>query len=138
MSEDGTASGGVFKSLQGLLDTGLLMVENRVELFSVEFQAERCRIAEAIILTAAAVAMGMMTLSLITLTVILLFWESARLAALLGLSGLYLTLTVAAFRSLSVRLKSRTAFAGTLEELKKDRACLATPNSPDSNSANAS
>ena len=136
MSEDRTTSGGVFKSLRGLLSAGLLTVQNRVDLFSVELQEERSRFAEAIILTAAAVALGSLTLSLVTLTVILAFWENALLAALIGLSVLYLTLTITAFRSLTTRLKSRTAFSGTLQELKKDRTCLGTPNSPDSNSAN--
>lgn len=60
--------------------------------------------------TAAVAAFGMMTLTLVTLTVLLAFWENARLAALLGLSGLYLGATAWAGHALRTRLKKRTAF----------------------------
>lgn len=106
-----------------------------VELFSVELQEERCRFAEAIMLTAAIVALVLMTLSLIPFTVMILLWKNARLGALIGVGVLDLVPTIAAFKSLTAKLKGRAAFLGTLQELKKDPACLATPNSPGSNSA---
>jgi uncharacterized membrane protein YqjE len=128
MSEASETKPGVWASLKRILDTLLAAAQNRVELFAVELQEEKCRLVEAILCAAAVAAFGMMTLSLVTFTVVLLFWENGRLPALASLSVLYLVGTVLAWRALQSRLKDRSAFAGTLDELKKDRACLGTDN----------
>ena len=83
---------------------------------------------EAMLCAVAVAAFGMMTLSLVTFTVVLLFWENGRLPALAGLSVLYLVGTALAWRALRTRLKARRAFTGSIEELKKDRSCLETDN----------
>ena len=128
MSEATETKPGVWASLKRILDTLLATAQNRVELFAVELQEEKCRLAEAILCAAAAAALGMMTLTLVTFTVVILFWENGRIPALVGLSMLYLVGTALAWRALRSRLKARSAFTGTLEELKKDRACLDTDN----------
>lgn len=128
MSAPEDTRAGLWSSLQRVLDALLATVENRVELISVELQEEKCRLVEAILLAAGVAAFGMMTLTLITFTLVALFWDSARMTVLVALCVVYLTVTVAAWRALQARLKSRTAFAGTLDELKKDRSCLGTDN----------
>ena len=131
MTEGTEATGakpGVWASLKRLLDTLLATAQNRVELFAVELQEEKCRLVEAMLCAAAVAAFGMMTLTLVTFTVVILFWENGRLPALAGLSVLYLISTALAWRALQSRLKARSAFAGTLDELKKDRACLDSNN----------
>jgi uncharacterized membrane protein YqjE len=117
---------GLWVSLKRILDTLLATAQNRVELFAVELQEEKYRIVEAMLCVAAVAAFGMMTLSLVTFTVVILFWENGRLLALGGLSVLYLIVTMLAWRALQSRLKAASAFAGTIDELKKDRACLGT------------
>ena len=117
MSEATETKPGVWASLQRILDTLLATAQNRVELFAVELQEEKCRLAEAILCAAAAAALGMMTLTLVTFTVVILFWENGRIPALVGLSMLYLVGTALAWRALRSRLKARSAFTGTLEEL---------------------
>lgn len=126
MSDETETKPGVWASLKRILDTLLVTAENRVELFAVELQEEKCRLVEAILCAFAVAAFGMMALSLVTFTVVVLFWENGRFAALVGLSVLYLIGTALAWRALQSRLKARSAFAGTIEELKKDRACLGT------------
>ena len=126
MSEPTETKPGVWASLQRILDALLATAQNRVELFATELEEEKCRLVEAILCTAALIAFGMMTLALVTFTIVILFWENGRLAALVGLSGLYLVGTALAWRALQARLKSQSAFAGTREELRKDRACLET------------
>ena len=128
MSTSGESGRGLWASVKRMGDTVLSMVQNRVELFAVELQEEKCRLVEAILCAAAVAAFGMMTLTLVTITVVVLFWENGRLAALVGLSGFYLLVTAWAWRELQKRLKSGSAFAGTLGELKKDRSSTAEEN----------
>ena len=128
MSEGPETKPGVWASLQRILDALLATAQNRVELFAVELQEEKHRLVEAILCAAAVAAFGMMTLTLVTFTVVILFWENGRLAALAGLSVLYLIGTALAWRALQARLKARSAFASTLDEIKKDRACLEPDN----------
>ncbi|SRR6266540_2531720 len=128
MSEGTETKPGVWASLMRILDTLLATAQNRVELFAVELQEEKCRVVEAMLCAAAVAAFGMMTLTLVTFTVVMLFWENGRLAVLASLSGLYLAGTALAWRVLQSRLKTRSVFAGTVEELKKDCACLGTDN----------
>ena len=128
MSAPGEPAQGIWASLKRLLDTLLATAQNRLELFVVELQEEKCRLIEALLCAAAVAAFGMMTLALVTFTVVAIFWENGRIAALVGLSVTYLVVTALAWRALQKRLKSDSAFSGTLGELKKDRSCLKTEN----------
>ena len=116
----------MWESLQRLVDTGLAIAGNRVELFAVELREEKCRLVEAILCAVAVAALGVMALTLVTFTVVVLLWDNGRMAALAGLAVLYLTGTFFAWRALQRRLKESLAFAATLEQIKKDRACLET------------
>ena len=124
MSEPKESSGGIFSSLRRILDGGLAMAQNRVELFAVELREEKCRLVEMIILASAVVAFGMMTLTLLTFVIVILFWENGRFAALLALSLFYLLATFLAWRGLRARIGNSSAFSATLGEIRKDRACL--------------
>ncbi len=128
MSEPKERAGGLFTSLRGLLDGGLAIAQNRVELLVVELREEKCRLIAIILWASAAVALGMMTLTLLTFVVVILFWEDARVVVLLTLSLLYLLATVLAWRGLRVRLNDSSAFSGILGEVRKDRACLGPEN----------
>jgi uncharacterized membrane protein YqjE len=60
-----------------------------------------------------------------SLTVVYLFWESARLAVLGGLTALYagaLVVIIVAFRRYLARQQS--PFSATRQELGEDRACI--------------
>jgi len=124
MNEDAHKPGGIFASVRRILDGGLAVVQNRLELFAVELGQEKCRLVEAIIWVGAVVACGIMTLTLLTLAVIIMFWQEERVAALLILSGLYLVGTVVAWCKLRAKLAEPSAFSGTVREIKKDRECL--------------
>lgn len=128
MSDDPESKPGVWDSLKRVLDTLLAIGQNRVELFAVEMQEEKHRLAEAILCATAVAGLGLMTLSLVTFTIVVLFWENGRLPALVTLSFLYLAGTGFAWRALRARLDRGGAFAETIAELKKDRACLEPDN----------
>ena len=81
------ASDGVLGSLRRLLDTGLSIGQNRLELLAVELQEEKLRLVQIFILVSAVVAFALMSLTMLSLTLVVLFWESSRLAVLGGLCG---------------------------------------------------
>lgn len=128
MSEAPETKAGVWASLKHLLDTLLATVQNRIELIAVEWQEEKCRLMEALLCAVAVAVFGIMSLTLLTFTIVVLFWENGRLIALGALSLLYLVGTAFAWRALRSHLKARSAFVGTLDEIKKDRTCLSTNN----------
>lgn len=128
MSEASDPKPGLWASLKRILDTLLATAQNRIELLTVEWQEEKCRVVEALLCAMAVAVFSIMALTLGTFLLVAFFWENGRLAALGGLSVLYLIGAVLAWRALQSRLKARSAFAGTLDELKKDRACLHTDN----------
>jgi uncharacterized membrane protein YqjE len=71
----------------------------------------------------------MMTLAFASLTVVYLFWESARLAALGGLTLLYAAALVAIIVALRRYLaRQPVPFAATLQEMTEDRACIRSEN----------
>lgn len=128
MNENSETRPGVWGSLQRILDTLLGTVQNRVELFAVELEEEKCRLIETLLFAAAVAAFGLMALSLATLTIVLLCWENGLLPALAGLSVAFIIGAVVSWRGLQARLKARSAFADTIDEIKKDRSCLAEDN----------
>ncbi len=121
---DAIRSNGVVGTVARVIDTALATVQNRVELFSVELQEEKSRIIEAMLFAGAVLVMGSMTITLLTLAVVMMFSESARLVALSVLGLVYLTVTVVGACMLRTRLKNWVSFQGTIGEIKKDRACL--------------
>ncbi len=121
--------GGFIDSIRSLGDGVLANVQHRFELLSIELQEEKFRLIQTFIWISAAVFTGMMVVTFASLTLVYLFWESARLAALGGLTVVYsgaLVLIVIAFRRFVARQPA--PFADTLQELREDRACTRTEN----------
>ena len=119
-----TDSSGLFRTLRRLADLGVATARNRIELFAVELQAEKCRLVQSLLLAAALIALGTTALTLVTITIVLLFWDHGRLPALMVLSVLFIAATAFLGRAFHKGLHSGPAFSGTLAELEKDRACL--------------
>jgi uncharacterized membrane protein YqjE len=120
---------GFLGSFRVLGDSLLATVHDRLELFSVELHEEKLRLVQIFIWISAAVFTGMMAITFASLTLVYLFWESARLAALGGLTLLYgaaLAVIIAGFRRYLARQPK--PFAATLQELEEDRACIPTGN----------
>ena len=72
-----------------------------------------------------AIFVGVMAVMFASLTLVYLFWESARLAVLAGLTVTYTVLLVGivlAFRRY-LAIQPRP-FAASLQELKADRSCM--------------
>src|SRR5258706_3015799 len=80
---------GLFSSVKRLLNTALAGVENRIELFLVELREERLRVFEVVLLGCAAALLGFMALLMVTVTLVVVFWDSARVPVLVALSACY-------------------------------------------------
>lgn len=118
------SSPGLFSSVKKLLNTALAGVENRIELFLVELREERFRVYDALLLGCAAAVLGFMALLTVTVTLVVIFWDSARVPVLVALSVCYSLGAMTAVWRLKVRLRNWSSFSATVDELKKDRACL--------------
>ncbi len=128
MSETQQTEGGLLGSLKQMLQTASQLLENRVELFLLELKEERLRLVAALLLALAGGVCALMTLVLLTFTIVVVFWDEYRIPALVLLSVAYAAGAVGAFVSLRRRLRRWQAFAASLEQIKKDRACLETKN----------
>ncbi|MBW8781211.1 MAG: phage holin family protein [Verrucomicrobia bacterium] len=129
MEKPPASSAGFIGSLRTLGDGLVAGVEDRLELLSIELHEEKFRLIQTFVWISAAVFTGMMTITFASLTLVYLFWESARLAVLGGLTALYagaLVAIILAFRRYLARQPK--PFAATLEELGVDRACIRNPN----------
>jgi uncharacterized membrane protein YqjE len=116
---------GYLGALRSLGDGFLASVQERLALFTVELQEEKLRLVQTFIWISAAVFSGMMAVTFASLVLVYLFWESARLAILIGLALLYaaaLVTIIVAFRRYLAR--QPRPFAATLHEIGEDRSCI--------------
>jgi uncharacterized membrane protein YqjE len=125
METASSSPAGYLDSLRSLGDGLLASVQDRLELFSVELQEEKFRLILTFVWISAAVFTGMMALAFASLTVVYLFWESARLAVLGVLTAIYtgaLVVIIVSFRRYIARQPS--PFLATRQEIGKDRVCI--------------
>ena len=129
MDDQPTPPPGFLGSFRSLGDGLLATVEDRLRLFSIELQEEKFRLIQTFVWISAALFAGMMAITFASLTVVYLFWESARLAVLGGLAVLYAGAMVAIILALRRFLaRQPEPFAATLQEIGSDRACIRNPS----------
>jgi uncharacterized membrane protein YqjE len=129
MDSESSASGGFMARARDLGDCLIASLQDRLELFAVELQEEKFRLIQVLIWITAAIFTAAMVVLFASLTVVYLFWETARLAALAGLTLFYGAVLVGlllGFRRYLARQPK--PFAATLNELKEDRECIRTDN----------
>lgn len=130
MEEDaGTAApgrtGGLLVSLRRLLATGVEILQTRLELLSVELEEEGLRLRELLLYTLIGLFFLGIGVLLLTLLVVVLFWDTYRLPVLTGVTVLYLALGIgAALRVRRILTTRSRLFGATLGELDKDRRQL--------------
>ena len=119
---DSGHSPGLLTSLQRLMATLLEVLQTRVEIVATEFEEERVRLRELVVYGVLMLFFVSVGLTLATLFVVTLYWDTNRLAVLGGVALLYLGLGGLAGIVLYRRLKCRSRlFATTVSELAKDR-----------------
>ncbi len=125
MDTPSSSSKGILTTLRTLGDSLIGSLQDRIELFSVELQEEKFRLIRTFIWITAAVFTAMMTVTFASLTLVYLFWESARLTVLVCLTTVYTGMMVAIIVGLRGFLaRQPRPFIATLQEISEDRACI--------------
>jgi uncharacterized membrane protein YqjE len=97
---------------------------NRLELLMVEVQEERVRLLRAVVLALGVAAFALLAGVALTGAIVVLFWNLSPVAVLLALTGLYGAAAVFLYRRLTGILRDWENLPATLDQLRKDRACL--------------
>jgi uncharacterized membrane protein YqjE len=108
-----------------LLCTLTSIVSTRLELLANELQEERLRLTQMLFYVLAALFCFGMGILLLTVFIVVLFWDDHRLAVLGGLTAFFFAAT--ALMAMLLRSKARSRprlFCASLGELAKDRAHL--------------
>ena len=120
-----TRASGLLASLRRLSATLAEILHTRVEILSTELEEEGVRVRELFIYEMVSLFFLGLGLMLMTLFVVMAFWETHRLSVLAGFAVFYLA--IGAGTALVVRHKLKTRprlFSATLSELGKDRERL--------------
>jgi len=123
--EESTASLGALGIASKQFARRLLTIgENRLELLAVEVQEERERLLHAILLALGMGACGLLIAIAFTAVVVILFWDVSHFAILLALMVVYGAGMFWLYRQLTSLLRHWKTLPATLDQLRKDRACL--------------
>lgn len=125
MQENPPTAPGMIGWLRTLGAGAMAGIHERVELLAIELQEEKYRLIQTFVWIGAVLFAGAMTVLFASIALVVLFWDTARLAVIGGLTafyGLAFAVAVVAFRRYLSRLP--LPLASTLEELKEDDACF--------------
>jgi len=118
-------SKGLLESLTTLAGTLVAIAHTRLDLLSADLEEERAQLLSLLVLTLAALFCLGIGVVLVTILLVVAFWDTHRLLALGALAGLYLVIGMGVW--VFVLHKARTKprlFAASLSELFKDRQQL--------------
>jgi uncharacterized membrane protein YqjE len=125
VSDSPSSLPGILNSLRQFADGLLGSVHDRLELFSIELQEEKLRIFRILILINAAIFSAFLALIFISLVIVYLFWDTARVGVLSGFAVFYSAAFVGVVLALKKFLaKQPRPFESTRQELAADRDAL--------------
>jgi len=121
MGESGPPSSGILASVRRMADTVLSSAYNRIELFALELEEEKHWLIKTLLWTAGTIFFGVLAVTFLTLTVILLSPDEAKRWLLIVFCVLYVGLFLGAWMGLRKLIKAKSPpMSDTLSELKKD------------------
>lgn len=110
-----------------MLGTLLTIFQTRLELLSNEIEEERLRIRQMLFYGSIALFFFGLSIMLMTVFIVVLFWDSYRLSVLGGLTALFLLVGLLVWNSLQSAVSERSKlFSSSLAALDEDRARLVT------------
>ena len=102
----------------------LTIGENRLELLAVEVQEERERLLHAFSLALGVAVFGLLAGLTLSAAVVVCLWAYSPVAVLLTLTVLYAAAGFGLGRRLTGLLRDWQTLSASLDQLRKDRACL--------------
>ncbi len=127
MSEQGAGepATGILQSLRNLATTLVALLQNRLELLATDLEEERIRLLQVLFWAAGALFFFALGVLMITLFVVLLLWDSHRLAGIVVLAAVFLAIAVGLAIGVYKRIHRRSRlFSASLDELAKDKERL--------------
>jgi uncharacterized membrane protein YqjE len=112
-------AGGISGALSQLAASLVALLHTRFELATLEFEEERERAKDLLVLTVIATVFFSFALIVLSVLVVFLFWDTHPTMALTGVMLVYLAIGAVAIIKLKRRGETRP-FAATLAELEKD------------------
>lgn len=106
--------GTLIRSVGGLLSTHLSMLQ-------LDLLEEKERLTQLLMLLIGVAVFAVLFLVMLTVLVMLFFWDTSALGAALGLTVFYALGVSLLVYKIRRHLRSSVPFAATLDELKKDR-----------------
>ena len=121
MPENTQTPEGILASVRRMVEAALRTVQNRVELFALELQAEKCWLISTLMWAAATVFFGGLAIIFVVGTVVYLSPEHARPWVMGGFTLLFVYLAINAGVGLRRTMRNKKPpLADTVGELKKD------------------
>ncbi|MHB1675978.1 MAG: phage holin family protein [Sulfuriferula sp.] len=118
-------SKGLFDSLRVLAASLVAIAYTRLDLLSTDLEEEWERLVSLLIMMLAALFCLGVGVVLMTILIVVAFWDSYRLVVLTGLTALFLIGGVAAWQFVTRQRKNKPRlFTASLEELAKDHQQL--------------
>ncbi|MDD4963506.1 MAG: phage holin family protein [Gallionella sp.] len=116
---------GLAESLKRAAATLIVIVQTRLELLANEMQEERLHVERMMIYGSIALLFFALGLMLLTVFIVVLFWESHRLSVLGGLTGLFFVAGLTMWYALRHEASKRhKLFMSSLSELSDDHTRL--------------
>ena len=110
---------------RGILPLLMAIIGTRVELAAIDTEAHVQKTLAAMMAAFVAVVLALIAFTFIGITVIVMFWDTHRVEAAMGVVAAYVFIAVTVALLARSTWKSRpAAFAATLRELELDRAAF--------------
>ena len=122
-------SSGVFASLRRLADSFLSTLQNRMELFAVELQEEKCWLISTLLWAGACIVFGILAVVSVSVAIVWLSPDSWRQYEVVALALLFLFGFISATSGLRKTMGERPSpLSDTVSELKKDIEWIRSPD----------
>lgn len=120
-------SPGLLVSLRNLASTLVAVVQTRLELLSTEVKEEQLRLLQLLLGASLALFFFALGIIMLTLFVVVLFWDTHRVPVTILFAVLYLAIgAIFGLVALSKAREKSRLFSASLAELSKDRQQLAS------------
>src|SRR4051812_21578492 len=121
----------ILESVGRLGATLVSLLQTRLELATVEVEEETLRLLSYLMLSLLALFLFGIAIVMVALFVIILFWDTHRIEAVLAMAALFAVLGTLIARNVRQRMASKPRLLSfTIAELNKDIECIRSMSHP--------